>query len=179
METIKMIKSLKQSNILISDDYICGSDEFFNIFSIIYTDDIEDKFKNTSFILKDYLDCIKKTGDYCPDEILKNYIIYYNMMNLKTSCLSKTNNILFSNDNIRDYNNFNELLSLKKTNGMKFFKINSKFIMSTFNSIHPVNKSDTIALKIYDVDDISFLAEFIIDKKKYKISEFIRFRYLF
>ena len=184
METLKMIKAMKQKNIYIGEDFICGSDDFYCTFSIIYSDCIEDEFKNTSFLLNDYLSYLKN-NEKCPDHILKNPSVLYNMKSLKSKCLSNiyNNKIIMDIEDIRQYKpeknySFDELLKMKSADGMKFYILNQRIMMSTFNTIHPVNKSDKVSLKTYDMDQISFLSEFIIDKKKFKIQEFIRYRYL-
>ena len=73
-----------------------------------------------------------------------------------------------------------EMFSLKASEGAKMYTIDKRFLLSSFNSIHPANKSDKVDLIIRDYDQYSFMAEFIIYKKKenYQLHEFLRFRKL-
>ena len=73
-----------------------------------------------------------------------------------------------------------EMLSMKSADGAKMFNIDNRFIMSSFNAIHPSTKSDRVELILRDYDYYSYLAQFIIHKKKdkYKLIEFLRFRKL-
>ena len=75
-----------------------------------------------------------------------------------------------------------EMFSLKASDGavMYSFGIDKRFLMSSFNAIHPANKTDKVSLIIRDYDIYSYTAEFIIYKKKdnYQLHEFLRFRKL-
>lgn len=73
-----------------------------------------------------------------------------------------------------------EMLSMKMSECSRMFSVDERFIMTSFNSIHPVTKSDRVELIIRDYDYYSYIAEFIIYKKKDKsqLHEFFRFRKL-
>lgn len=75
-----------------------------------------------------------------------------------------------------------EMFFLKASDGAKMylFGIDKLFLMSSFNAIHPANKNDRVDLIIRDLDIYSYIAEFIIYKKKdnYQLHEFFRFRKL-
>ena len=84
-------------------------------------------------------------------------------------------NILCKYENIHE--NFPDMFSMKVSDGAKMFHID-QFIMTSFNAIHPANKSDRVDLIIRDFDLYSYIAEFIIYKKKdkYQLHEYLRFR---
>lgn len=75
-----------------------------------------------------------------------------------------------------------EMFLLKASDGAKMysFGVDKQFLMSSFNAIHPANKNDRVDLIIRDLDIYSYIAEFIIYKKKdnYQLHEFFRFRKL-
>ena len=75
-----------------------------------------------------------------------------------------------------------EMFALKVSDGAKMysFGIDKKFLMSSFNAIHPSTKTDKVDLIIRDSDIYSYTAEFIIHKKKenYDLHEILRFRKL-
>lgn len=75
-----------------------------------------------------------------------------------------------------------EMFSMKVSDGAKMysFGIDKIFLMTSFNAIHPSNKTDKVDLIIRNCDYYSYTAEFIINKKKdrYRLHEFLRFRKL-
>jgi hypothetical protein len=73
-----------------------------------------------------------------------------------------------------------KMFFLKASDGAMMFGVDNRFLMSSFNSIHPANKTDKVTLIIRDYDIYSYTAEFIIYKKKdnYQLHEFLRFRKL-
>ena len=87
-------------------------------------------------------------------------------------------NVLYSKENFQQ--DEPEMLSLKSADGGKMFCVDNRFFMTSFNAIHPATKSDKVDLIIRDCDYYSYIAEFIINKKKdnYQLHEFLRFRKL-
>lgn len=75
-----------------------------------------------------------------------------------------------------------EMFSLKVSDGAKMysFGVDKKFLMTSFNAIHPSTKTEKVDLVIRDSDIYSYTAEFIIHKKKenYDLHEILRFRKL-
>lgn len=96
----------------------------------------------------------------------------------KVMDMTRSKPILYKEDEFQ--NSADGMFSLKVSDGAKIFNVDSRFIMSSFNSIHPANKSDRVDLIIRDNDFYSYMAEFIIYKKKdkYQLHEFLRFRKL-
>lgn len=115
----------------------------------------------------------------CDDIVLINHlemnIHFDDLYDRVTSYIN--NKLLFKEENFNKV--IPEMFSLKTSDGSKMFKcgINREYIMSSFNSIHPATKSDKVDLIIYDIDRYSYIAEFIIYKKKenYQLHEFLRF----
>lgn len=68
-----------------------------------------------------------------------------------------------------------DMFKLKVSDGAKIYNIGEK-LMTSFNSIHPVNKADTVDILIRDHDEISFTAEFVIIKKDCELHELFRHR---
>lgn len=72
-----------------------------------------------------------------------------------------------------------EMLQMKLSDGARMFNIDN-FLMTSFNAIHPVTKSDKVDVIIRDYDEFSYTGEFVINKKKQNcvIHELFRFRKL-
>lgn len=96
----------------------------------------------------------------------------------KTIMAPRNNEILYHEENVQ--NSVGDMFTLKKSNGSKMYIIDKRFVMTAFNSIHPVNKNDKVDLTIVDADMYSYIAKFTIHKKKdnYKLQEYLRFRKL-
>lgn len=77
---------------------------------------------------------------------------------------------------LEDDEDFKEVSSLKSKEGMKFYRVDN-FVMSIFYGLLKINKGDTVTIGIYEVDDMSFLSMFIINKKKFNIVNHIKYMY--
>ena len=114
--------------------------------------------------------------------VLINHVEYgYQIDDLYTKAIStQSYPVLYNEENFQD--TVPEMFSLKVSDGARIysFEVDRKFLMTSFNAIHPANKSDKVDLIIRDYDYYSYTAEFIIYKKKdkYKLHEFLRFRKL-
>lgn len=86
--------------------------------------------------------------------------------------------MLYKHEDLKSIDEFNISLSKKAKDGADLIYID-RFPISLCSGLLPVNKSDKISLEIYD-DNVpkTFLAKFIIDKKKYTINKYIRYLYL-
>lgn len=84
--------------------------------------------------------------------------------------------VLYKEENIQSL--VPDMFYMKVNDGSKMFCIDKRFLMTSFNAIHPANKTDRVDLIIRDYDEYSYVAEFIIYKKKdkYQLHEFLRFR---
>lgn len=116
------------------------------------------------------------------NEILINHIeLSYAFDELfNTVIMSQEKPILYFEENFQ--NTIPEMFALKVADGAKMysFGIDKRFLMTSFNAIHPANKTDKVNLTIRDYDEYSYTAEFVIYKKKdkYQLHEFLRFRKL-
>lgn len=77
---------------------------------------------------------------------------------------------------LSDDEDFKIVTSLKSDDGMGFYKTD-RFIMSIFYGLLKVNKGNTVDLSIYNVDEISFLSVFTVNKKKFNIVNHIKYMY--
>lgn len=113
------------------------------------------------------------------DESSESFIFDKVILNKISSCfygyytISTNNPALAFKDNLKEDEEFQEYLSLKASDGMKFYKIpgvdiyNPKFYhIPIFSGFPALNKSDNIAIKVYDLNDCHLLIVFDIYKKK-------------
>lgn len=127
------------------------------------------------------MECLK---DYINGEYSENYIPTQSIKGIKEAYILNSfiepniSQLIYSNNNLKDIEDFNIAMKKKAKDGISIIYID-RFPISICNSILPVNKSDNVSLEIYD-DNIlgSFLAKFIIDKKKFIINKYIRYLYL-
>ena len=115
--------------------------------------------------------------------VLYNHIeMNYRIDELYNKVLSQelTKPVLYIEDDVQEAQP--EMLSLKSSDGAKMysFGVDKKFLMTSFNAIHPATKTDKVSLVIRDSDIYSYTAEFVIRKKKenYELHEILRFRKL-
>lgn len=170
---------------------IIGTDEQFTGLNIMESEfinyDIQTEYIFDMKELNAFMKNIKSFGDvfFTPYEIylqenpnisVMNHIeLYSKFMILYNKALNLQNNTI-----INIYENFQnyipEMFSMKVSQGAKMYHID-KYLMTSFNAIHPVNKSDRVDLILRDHDMYSYTAEFIIYKKKekYQLHEFLRF----
>lgn len=84
---------------------------------------------------------------------------------------------VYTVDNLETCDDFmKRVAKLKVDDGMTKYFFDNSYMATNFNKLHVINASDKVSLNIYDIDPISYLFEYIIDKKKYKIKEYIRYR---
>lgn len=167
---IKMAKSMKKEFVEITPNYIVGTDINRYTLSIIYQGS-PDYFIGTI----QELEGKTKLPDYWVDhEILKREIYFLKQRTLPILNVEP----VFKCDNLKDDESFVNILSKKTTDGANIYNLNTKHMMYIFSSLHPVNKTDSISCTIYPYDITSYVAHFVIDKRKYQIHEFIRYLYL-
>lgn len=167
---IKLAKSMKKEFIEITNSYIIGTDVNRCTMSIIYTKS-DEYYIGTMAELEG-----KKIPDYwMPNDRLKRDIDI-----LMSNCFKvlDRNIVLLKEDNIKENDSFIYSQSMKSSDGASKYAFGLDFIMYTFSSLHPINKPDTVSMTIYEYDNMSYLAEYKIRKKKYEIIEYIRYLYL-
>ena len=198
----RLVKLLKKDVVAVnSNGLILGTDyQFASISELVLFDDSYKpihysyiyNMKELSAFMKTIAECEKEYGyvnlNYMPTGIflttnrsktrmpyLQQYYTLENMQQLYLNYINaKSQDVLHV---IPEFNH--ELLSMKSADGSKMFNVDG-YLMTSFNSIHPVNKSDNVELIFRYFDQYSYTAEFIIEKKKQKceIHEMYRFRYL-
>lgn len=186
------------------DGRVVGTDEQFASFNMIISDKILNDIKEYNFefpyiIISTEISAFMRNiqANYAPlifsryeiatnrkkqiDNVcLVNHLeLNYYLEDLyNKTMITLSNKILYKEENFQ--NLIPDMFSLKVSDGAKMysFGVDNKFLMSSFNSIHPANKSDKVDLIIRDHDEYSYTAEFIINKKKenYQLHEFLRFR---
>lgn len=188
-EAITIAKTMKKPIIYVTSDYILGTDNDFFTLSIIYTSsDIPRPF---TCILKDLITPkdkeIPDTSKYsvlCEGYLIDTWIeseLYTNIITIFKH-LYKIINIgiypkIIDKMDISKNEQFRQAVGMKDADGHIWYTENSVF-MSSFARLHAVNASDNVSLTIYDIDPISYLSEFIIEKKKCTIHEYIKYRKL-
>ena len=187
LDLIKIIRSMKKTFIFIDKDIIYGTDVTYSTISIIYLPyntnmtfafsilELTALLRNTKQLLILSDGVINESQQYILNNRDLEKIFRQKIQHL---FLIKNNKVLLHIEDLKEDECFKTALTMKSTDKMMMCNINNTFLMSTFNSIHPVTKSDKISLNIYDNGIKSFLSEFIIDKKKYCIYEYILYRYL-
>lgn len=168
-DVIKMAKSMKRKYVEITPNCIYGLDESFSLFSVIYSGGDE-------FFAGDIMEL--SAGKEVEERERLEETILYNMDKCIKGFIPVTNTepVVVIND-LKEDETFNTILGLKATDGARKMVVDNKYVLYQHGTMHPVTKSDGVSLKIYPYDNISFIAEFIVNKKKYEIHEFVRYRY--
>lgn len=89
--------------------------------------------------------------------IMNIYYIYVRMLEQPPICRKRY-------DNLRDNENFENIISMKASDGASSFILDN-YCMILFSSMLPVNKSDKVSLEIFDYGS-NFISNFKIQKKK-------------
>lgn len=177
IDIIKIAKSMKKEYINITPKYILGTDINTNTLSIIYTES-EEEYLGTIAELEGK--GVPEFAECMTEEILRGRFAYL-LTKIAPIALHQTVSPIegFECIDISENENFlNTSKNIKAKDGARMFKLNEKYIMSNFSSLHPINKSDKVYLSLYPYDNISYMSKFVIDKKKYEIHEYIRYLYL-
>lgn len=80
-------------------------------------------------------------------------------------------------NNIRSIPEFENILTYKSADGIGMFRYD-KYVMTLYNNLLPIKKSDKLELNIYDINDRSFLSNFSIIRKKARIDVYIMYLHL-
>lgn len=169
---IKMAKSIKRPYIKITPNYILGGDQQISMLSIIF-------FPEPQNIITNFVGTVHELEDKTrPDELFLSQIDIDCKFNyMMNQILSFEKSTPLYNGVLNEDDTFTELMSMKTTQGSKFYHIMNN-VMATSKTLHPINKSDVVTVTTYRYDEVSFLAYFTITKKGYIIHEYIRYLYL-
>lgn len=166
---LKMAKSMKREFLELNSSYLIGTDVNRCTMSIIYHGSNEY-----------YIGTLAELeGKKIPDYWIPNDRLKFDIDRLKVNCfhIIDHNKIIYKEDNLKENESFQLVESMKESQGSSIFK-SFNYLMYSFSSLHPLNKPDSISMRLYEYDNISYLAEFIIQKKNYNINEYVRYLYL-
>lgn len=202
LEIVKVSKGLKKDIVVLKDDCLLGMDSnFATLTTLTYDSEKLNFFKQTGLEytffntrINTFLKNAQKENIFTldfdrfgiNDTLMKDTIINEESARYKIeSAFSRCNlniyngNKIVSDFNIRECEEFEDILKLKTGDGSRVYKFSKEYIMYLFSSLFPVTKSDNVLLNIYDdFDKFSYMVDFHIIKKKVDIHEYIRFRKL-
>lgn len=159
-DIMEIIKPIKSENVITNGNLVMGSDHFFYTLRTI---NFNNNFPPTSFNWNSVVYGIKNNISY---ELNDNHIWNKMMNNLNKINNIKTNITPIIYNNIHENEYFLECISKKAVDGASKFIID-KYYLYIWNGLLNRNKSDKVDLLIYDdFSSYTFLAEFIIYKKK-------------
>lgn len=189
---IKVAKTMKRCNIYVCPYYMLGSDEDYCSLSVIEMDSESPEFaakvvdiltpqNSMKFITShpdvyynEYRDIKDGYKVNAWDEVVIKEKL--RSMHLKIQTLINTLPTIFYQDNLDQDETFMASVGkLKTADRLTRYKFNN-FLITNFASLHSINAKDKVSMKIYDCDPLSYLYEFRIDKKKYTIKEYLRYR---
>lgn len=193
-EIMKIARSMKRQIVHINNHFMLGTDEDFFTLSVIETESIILRPFTTT--INGYLDESKKEkfANDNPQIFLTEYIrldtdLYINSWNeydLNNKILYMYNSILhtisscpigYTESGLEQNKEFmSTVAKLKVDDGMTRYILGGRYLITSFNKVHAINSTDKVSVNVYDIDLRSFICEFIVDKKKYVIREYIRYR---
>lgn len=194
-DVIKIAKSMKRSVVHISPKYMLGTDDDYCVLSRI---DIESDIpRPITFRITDSLlgqQSIDKYSSAHPEIFFSEYIqvddefyingwydvAYFNKIHDMWNTIG---NIIYSRNPIynisgldKDNEFMNSVAKLKVSSGLQPYILSGEFLQTSFNKVHAINSTDKVDLNIYEADIHSLLYEYIINKKKYNVNEYILYR---
>lgn len=205
-EAIIIAKTMKRPIVYITKGYMFGlTEDCSTLSSIILSDEISDLQRPICYYTSQIINCdsakLSKISNATPSLFFGYYKqiapdVYIDTMSetdlfvrvqpVISRCMEykNTSKLILECTNLTKIDElFNKAVSVKTKDGLVIYSKcsadNLVLFMSTFVSMHPVTKSDTVNLQCYGIDRYSFLAQFeIVKKKSLTIQEYIRYRYL-
>ena len=125
-------------------------------------------------------------NEYYIDISEENYL-WENIRNAYTHAIEYMNNseCILNDFDVSDDQNFRETLSMKVSDGHAFYKLSEQYILSMYGSLISANKSDKIHISLYKervqntfIQQPTILVRYDVIKKKYTISNFVKYRLL-
>lgn len=190
-EVLKIAKTMKRSNILVTNNFICGSDDDFATLSVIIIESNVNSFATNmrSFIDKNkdgkwinenstlFFSQYRLIGDDIYINDWRENVLRQQLLEMYRKIIGTNRQLLLSMPAIHEDDTFmSKVVKLKVSDGLSSYTINDNFFITSFNKVHSINSSDKIDLNIYDYDTVSYLYEFIINKKSHVVNEYIRYR---
>lgn len=88
------------------------------------------------------------------------------------------NTLFYQSENVKDNEEFMRIMGLKAEEGASFLYVGDRDV-TTFKSLLPINKPDTVKLEMFDLDGIYFIAKYTIRKKgNIIINKYIKYLHL-
>lgn len=198
ISVMKIAKSMKRPIVYITPNYMLGTDEEFCTLSVIeisseiprsfavYTNNVLEGTKKEKYaidhpdIFFSEYELFDKENDFYintwNEEVIKNNILSL-FQKVHQSLSSPFTSKVYSEEGLETNEQFiSTVAKLKINDGMTTYFIDNKYMITSFNKVHAINATDKINVIIYDVDPVSYLYEFSINKKKYIVKEYIRYR---
>ncbi len=184
IELSEYSKALKCDIIRVRDKTMYGTDNNFVHLRVIKSD-LNNKFPDMIFYSRDLFEFMKLlqfTPDISDINMSKFITIHYEYTNMFENLIKTVSHhtfriISFYNDDLKSDDNFNTINAMKAGDGIGLLKLSERYILTLYNGLLPINKSDKVEVCIRDIDDYRYLANFTIVKKKFSID--IYFMYLF
>ncbi len=186
-ELLEYSKALKCDIIRVRNKTIYGTDNNFIHLRVIKSK-FNHEFPDMIFYLKDFTEFIKQMTDYIelaidiPIDISNFLTIHYEYTDLFDNLIKSVEHHVFHlislyNEDLKSNDDFNKINSMKAGDGIGLLKLSERYILTLYNGLLPINKSDKVEVNIRDIDNYRYLANFTIIKKKFSID--IYFMYLF
>lgn len=191
-ELHKLASSMKREVLCITNDTLYAADARFSSISIMNLDKnkypyvlsvplcyYKNAIINTNDPISTYINVVKFGCIQIEDIMFDNNIILYKNLSsaLQHVYSYKYNLPIHQIPDLKIYDNFMEIHNSKAARGGNIINIDN-FPIFVSPVLHPLNKSDKISLNIYNIDNRSFLTEYIIEKKNNTIYEYFRNRYI-
>lgn len=181
-----VVKGMKCDIVYVYPNRVIGADKEGTSLSEVFCDTgVSESYEIERDVLKliaDKSKALVKVDDdpFEPEDFINRYAIRRSWLgpleqsDLNMYIIMKGNDIPNCRiDDIKADDSFNEIQNKKAADGMTLYKVNKKYILTLYKGLVPVNKSDRVALELYDIDNYSFLAKFIINKGKFTINKYL------
>ena len=171
-------KALKQKDFIYCDGCIYGIDNINGYMTYTYIlDKLHDKYNNFNGFIFNARELSAFIKSISTEE---DFNIIFNIENI-AKILSLNDELYIgpmaklATEKLEITNNIRGLYDLKKTDGCYYYKPiinNTRYFITLFYGLLPLNKADRVFLSIYDPDYLSnnFIAFFTVAKKKFEVN---------
>lgn len=195
-DVLKIAKTMKRPIVYICPFYMLGTDEEFCTLSKIeinsdidrpvafemsgvLTQATKDKFAEAhpEIYFSEYSQVVQ--GLFVNTWREKHYMnILLNMWN-RISFVDTITPVYSCDELEKDSDFKTKVAKMKVSDGLQKYILNGNYLQTSFNKVHSINATDKVSLDIYDLDYESFMYRYTINKKKYNVVEYIRYRKMF
>jgi len=163
LELVDICKLMKSDYVVMHDNIVMGSDSSFAYFKKL---ELDHQLPNIAVNMLDLKNELILLTDTPSDVHLFDINIYNKLLDMHDTVLNMKYIKNISYDSLEKDTDFEEALSLKTAQGIRYIVKDKKYFIPIYNGLLPVVKADKIDLVIYDLNTYSFLCKFIIHKKK-------------